>query len=193
MKRITPFMFMLLFSAVVAFAAAVNWYLNPEQSAVSFKIKNFGRNVDGSFKGMKANIKFDEKNPQSSSVEASIDVNTINTGNNKRDKDLKSSKYFDVANYPEIRFKARSISKTDKGYSATGDLTIKDVTKQVDLPFTFDNQGKHGVFQGTLTVNRLDYHVGGKSRILGDVVSVEIKADVNSAPVTTMNTQRNAH
>jgi polyisoprenoid-binding protein YceI len=187
MKKITPLMLMLMFSVFIAFAAAVSWFLNPEQSAVSFKIKNFGRNVDGSFKGMKANIKFDEKNPQNSAIEASVDVNSINTGINKRDKDLKSPKYFDAAKYPEIRFKAKSFSKTAKGYLATGDLTIKDVTHQVELPFTFENQGKHGVFHGTLSLNRLDYHVGGKSRILGDHVDVEIKADVTGVPVTAWN------
>jgi polyisoprenoid-binding protein YceI len=187
MKKINSVILLLLFSAFIAFAAAVNWYLNPEQSAVSFKIKNFGSNVDGSFKGMKANLKFDEKNLQNSSIEASIDVNTINTGNKKRDKDLKSPKYFDVAKYPEISFKGKNIARTDKGYSVTGDLKIKDITRKVEIPFTFDNQGNHGVFKGALTVNRLDYHVGGKSRILGDIVNVEIKADVSNTPVTTMN------
>jgi polyisoprenoid-binding protein YceI len=185
MKKITPIMLMLMFSVFVAMAAAVNWHLNPEKSLVSFKIKNFGRLVDGTFKGMKANIKFDEQNPKNSKIEASIEVNTINTGINKRDKDLKSSSYFDAEKYPHITFKSKNISKSEKGYVATGDLTMKDVTRQVELPFTFENQGQHGVFKGTLSLDRLDYHVGGKSRILGDHVDVEITADVNNVPATT--------
>lgn len=177
---------MILFTVIIAMAAAVNWNLNPEQSAVTFKIKNFGRYVDGTFKGMKAKIKFDEKDPSNSNIEASIDVNTIDTGIKKRDKDLKSTGYFDAGAYPEIRFKSKKISKSDNGYVATGDLTIKDVTRQVDIPFTFDNNGQHGVFKGRLAIDRLDYHVGGKSKILGDHVDVDIVADVNNVPATTM-------
>jgi polyisoprenoid-binding protein YceI len=184
MKKVMPLM-ILLFTVLVALAAAVTWELNPEQSAVTFKIKNFGRQVDGTFKGMKAKIKFDEQNPKNSDMEASIDVNTIDTGIKKRDKDLKSSGYFDVGKYPEIRFKSKNISKSGKGYSALGDLTIKDVTRQVEIPFTFENQGKHGVFRGALSLDRLDYHVGGKSRILGDHVDINIVADVNNVSVTT--------
>jgi polyisoprenoid-binding protein YceI len=185
MKRIMPLV-ILLFSFLVVLAAAINWNLNPEQSVVNFKIKNFGKHVDGSFKGMKAKIKFDEGNPMKSQMEATVDVNTIDTGNKKRDKDLKSSDYFDAETYPVISFKSTSFSKQENKYIAYGDLTIKDVTKQVQIPFTLESTGEHGVFKGTLSLDRLDYHVGGKSRILGDNVDIEIVADVSSVPVTTM-------
>jgi polyisoprenoid-binding protein YceI len=184
MKKVMPLVF-LLFTVFVVFAAEVIWNLNPEQSSVSFKIKNFGRQVDGTFKGMKAKIKFDEQDLKNTDLEASIDVNTIDTGIKKRDKDLKSADYFDVERYPEIKFKSKNITRSANGYNAVGDLTIKDVTKQVEIPFTFENDGQHGVFKGTLAIDRLDFHVGGKSRILGDHVDVQITADVTNVPATT--------
>jgi polyisoprenoid-binding protein YceI len=174
-----------LVSAIVAvmmviavYGAAVVWHLQSEKSSVSFNIKNFGRKVDGTFGGMKADIKFDEKNPEQSKINASIQVNTINTGIKKRDKDLMSENYFNEAKYPAIDFKSTSVSKADNGYLAKGNLTMKGVTKEIAIPFTFDNMGDHGEFKGTLSLDRRDYQVGGKTKIMGDRVDIEIKADV---------------
>ena len=164
--------------AIATYAAMVIWHLETEKSAVSFNIKNFGRKVDGSFGGMKADIKFDENNPEKSSFSGSIQVNTINTGIKKRDKDLMSDHYFAADKYPTINFKSKSASKTASGYVTKGDLTIKGITKETEIPFTFTNMGDHGEFVGNISLNRLDYNVGGKTKILGDDVNIQIKADV---------------
>jgi polyisoprenoid-binding protein YceI len=128
---------------------------------------------------MKADIKFDEKNPEKSSFSGSIPVNTINTGIKKRDRDLMSDNYFAAEKYPTINFKSKSASKTANGYLTKGDLTIKGVTKEIEIPFTFKNMGDHGEFIGTLSLNRHDYNIGGKTKIMGDQVDIQIKADVN--------------
>jgi polyisoprenoid-binding protein YceI len=164
---------------IATYAAMVIWHLETEKSLVSFNIKNFGRKVDGTFSGMKADIKFDEKNPEKSSFSGSIPVNTINTGIKKRDRDLMSDNYFAAEKYPTINFKSKSASKTANGYLTKGDLTIKGVTKEIEIPFTFKNMGDHGEFIGTLSLNRHDYNIGGKTKIMGDQVDIQIKADVN--------------
>jgi polyisoprenoid-binding protein YceI len=178
MKKLT-YVFMALMIVVQAYAAAVRWHLQTEKSSVSFNIKNFGRIVDGTFAGMNADISFDEKDPAKSKIDASIQVGTINTGNKKRDKDLKSEKYFNQEKYPAINFKSRSVVKTADGYVAKGDLTMKGITKEIDIPFRFENMGDHGEFKGTLSLNRRDFQVGGKSRVLGDHVDIQIQAVVN--------------
>jgi polyisoprenoid-binding protein YceI len=161
------------------YGAAVRWHLQSEKSSVSFNIKNFGRKVDGTFAGMNADISFDEKDPSKSKIDASIQVGTINTGNKKRDKDLKSEKYFNQEKYPAINFKSRSVVKTADGYMAKGDLTMKGISKEIEIPFTFENMGDHGEFKGTLSLNRRDFQVGGKSKVLADHVDIQIQAAVN--------------
>jgi polyisoprenoid-binding protein YceI len=170
---------MALMIAIATYAAMVIWHLETEKSSVSFNIKNFGRKVDGTLTGMKADIKFDENHPEKSSFSASIPVNTINTGIRKRDKDLMSDHYFAADKFPTIDFKSKSATKTSSGYVTKGDLTIKGVTREIEIPFTFKNMGDHGEFLGTLSLDRLDYGVGGKTKILGDDVEIQIKADVN--------------
>jgi polyisoprenoid-binding protein YceI len=178
MKKLI-YVFMALMIVVQVYGAAVRWHLQSEKSSVSFNIKNFGRKVDGTFAGMSADISFDEKNPAKSKIDASIKVGTINTGNKKRDKDLMSEKYFDEGKYPTIDFKSRSVSKTGDAYIAKGDLTMKGITKEIDIPFRFENMGDHGEFKGTLSLNRRDFQVGGKSKVLGDHVDIQIQAVVN--------------
>ncbi|MCB0837287.1 MAG: YceI family protein, partial [Bacteroidetes bacterium] len=78
---------------------------------------------------------------------------------------------------PKISFVSSSISKTSKGFSVTGKFTIKDVTKTVTIPFTFENQ----TFKGSLTIDRMDYHVGKNSWIMGDEVNIVFEIPVSKA------------
>src|SRR3569833_825551 len=98
--------------------------------AVSFVIKNFGINTNGNIKGLQGTIKWDAANPSASVINASVDVKTLNTGIDMRDKDLMEEKYFDTEKYPTIKFSSTQVSAT----SITGNLTLKGVTKQITFP-----------------------------------------------------------
>ena len=86
----------------------------------------------------------------------------------------KSAEWFDAGKYPTIRFTSKKIVKNGAAYSVSGDLEIHGVKKEVTLPFTFQNKGTTGTFNGTFTVNRSDYHVGKP----GGDVDEKIKLDV---------------
>jgi polyisoprenoid-binding protein YceI len=90
--------------------------------------------VRGQFGGVKGGMTYDPKNPAASSVEATIDCATVNTGEPKRDADLKTAEFFDVKRYPVMKFKSRkvAIAGPDK-LRVTGDLTINAITRQVVL------------------------------------------------------------
>lgn len=154
------------------------WKLDSSASIVKFTVKNFPANVKGTIKGMEAEISFDPSDLAHSSIKASVDINTLHTGIGLRDKHLKTAEFFDAAKYPKLTFTSKSISKTDKGYVTVGDLTMKDVTKEVQLPFTFNTTNTGGVFTGTLSVNRADYHIGSKGGIIASQIEVEITAVV---------------
>jgi len=151
---------------------ATFWSVDEQKSRVNFKIKNFGKNVDGTLGGLKATIQFDPKNLKGSSFEASVKVNTINTGSGKRDKDLMHPKYFDEANYPEITFKSDSIVASGNAFKTIGNLTIKGTSKRTAIPFTFEEKENSGIFKSEFTLQRLEYGIGGEGPIMGKEVTV---------------------
>jgi len=90
--------------------------------------------VRGTFGGVRGTIIYDSSNPTASSIDATIDATTLNTGEPKRDNDLKGDEFFDVKKFPVLKFKSKSVQEASKGMlKVTGDLTINDVTKQVVL------------------------------------------------------------
>jgi polyisoprenoid-binding protein YceI len=152
--------------------------IDGEKSQVNFSIKNLNiRTVTGTFKGMQGEIRFDESDLGGSFFRVSIDPANVNTGNKKRDKHLRSESFFHVEAHPLASFSSSSIRESDEGYSTKGTLTIRGVSREVEIPFTY-NQGQ---FTGTLQINRLDYEVGEGTGFFtaGETASVEIIAALN--------------
>lgn len=149
-------------------------------SVVNFEIGNLNfRTVEGSFSGMKGRLSFDTENLEGSFFDVSIDPATVSTGNKKRDKHLRSEDFFEVENYPEIRFTSTSVIPKEDGYRVKGQLQIREVTREAGIDFTFNGEE----FRGTLEVNRFDYKVGeGTGKFTaGELVSLEIICRLNPA------------
>jgi len=145
--------------------------------STKFKVKYVLGTCDGTFDAPKGSAAFNEKSPENASFDITIAASTFKTGNNSRDKDMKSDKYFDVEKYPNIHFKSTKVEKTNGKYEATGKLTIRDVTKTVSLPFEAKkNADGTYALSSTFEVNRLDYKIGTKDWKLKDVVTVDLKA-----------------
>lgn len=144
-------------------------------TSITFEIKNLGITTGGSIGGLQTKVHFNPSGLNSSTLEASVDVNTINTENSSRDEHLRSEDFFDAAHFSKISLK--SISFKHKGgdnYTGRFLLTIKGRTKQIDIPFTFSDRDNMISFKGTFKLNRLDFGVGSKSMILADEVTVNI-------------------
>lgn len=145
------------------------------KSSVTFQIKNMGINTTGTFSGLDADIVFDPANPGASHLNASVDATTVNSDNSMRDNHLKSEDYFEVAKYPKITLKSVSINhKSGSNYTGVFDVTIKDKTKQLEMPFTYTESGNSAEFKGTLKIVRTDFGVGGSSMILSKEAFVTI-------------------
>lgn len=154
------------------------WRLNSEKSSVVFIAKNIGLNVPGQMKGMKVSANYNEEDIFSSSFVGSIETATIDTKNSLRNNHLKSSDYFDVKKYPQITFKSKHIEKNGAVLAVVGDLTIKNVTKEVKINFTVDkkNNDTH-IFTGDLNVKRIDFDLGMRTDIImADEIKVRIIA-----------------
>lgn len=148
-------------------------------AAITFEIKNLGISTGGSIAGMMSKVHFNPANLNASTIEASVDVGTINTDNSSRDEHLRSEDFFDVAKYPRITLKSTAIRhKSGANYVGTFTLTIKDKSKQVEIPFVYNDKGNAEAFKGSFKINRLDYGVGGSSMVLSDDVIIRIDCEV---------------
>lgn len=165
----------IFFALLSSFAFAQNYTCNPAASTVKFKIKNAGMEVKGGFQKFECKIRFNPDSLQNASIVGVISVNSINTGIDMRDGHLKEKDYFDAKTYPYITFKSTSIIKKSATlYMVKGMLKIKDVENNIELPLTFESKDNSGIFKSSITLNRLDYHVGESSWTLADDVMVEI-------------------
>jgi len=171
MKKI---IFLLVFLHIGSFSfSQTQW--KASIASVTFKIKNAGLTVEGSFGGLISEINFDAENYSKSSMEASVDVNTINTGIDLRNSHLKKEEYFNAAKFSRITAKSTSFTKEKDGtFKGSFKLTIKGITKEIIIPFSFIESAKGAVFKSTFTLNRRDYTVGGNSWTMADDVTVTI-------------------
>ncbi len=124
--------------------AKATWAIDPKHSEVGFKVKHMMfTNVSGKFNLIEAEIVNEEEQFETSAINFSAEVNSINTGNDDRDNHLRSADFFDVENFGKLTFKSTGITKVNEGeYKISGDLTIKDVTKNITLDAEYSGQMK---------------------------------------------------
>jgi polyisoprenoid-binding protein YceI len=165
----------LVIGLIVSQAAMAQVIWKPTKASVSFSIRHAGLTVDGSFRGFLGEFAFDPKAPEKSSLSASVDANTIDTGITLRNNHLKKTEYFDVATYPRISLKSVKMTRlSGNNFEGTFALTIKGTTRTVVIPFTFVEEGTTGSFAGQFGLNRLDYKVGGKNFLMSNDVTLKI-------------------
>jgi polyisoprenoid-binding protein YceI len=182
---------LLLMSATLVFSslalAAETYSIDGAHSSANFTVKHMGiSTVHGRFADVGGTILFDAQAPEKSSVTAVIKSASVTTDNATRDKHLNTPDFFDTATYPEIRFQSTSIRKEggDK-YAVVGNLTIRDVTKQVEFPFTLvQGKGAKGEprlgAEATLSINRYDYHVSYDPTGVGVGKDIHIELSVEA-------------
>jgi polyisoprenoid-binding protein YceI len=189
MKRLLPVLAIgtLALSLLVPARAAVETYkIDPVHSTVGFTIRHFFTNVPGDFTKFAGTITVDRDNLANSSVEATIEVPSIDTRVAMRDNDLRSDHFFDAEKFPAISFKSKAWKKTgDNTFDVTGDLSIHGVTKEVVLKLTSlgFGPGMRGAmisgWQATTTINRNDFGITRYAGMLGDEVPVTINVEAD--------------
>ena len=171
---------------------AIMWKVDKAHTSVNFSVNHFFSAVTGKFTSFEGNINFDPANLPSSSVNFTIPVKSVNTDDSKRDKHLQSADFFDAKSYPNMTFSStRFEKKSDKDYVAYGKLTIRNVSKDIALPFKITGEMEHPMMKGTIIlglastikINRNDYGVGTGSwattMVVGDNVDININMELN--------------
>src|SRR5215831_19409130 len=113
----------------------MTWQIDPMHTQVEFSAKHFGMmTVRGHFRDVTATGNLDPHHPEASTIDVAIDVASLSTNNAQRDKDLRSSYFLELENYPTITFHATTVAQVDPiHYTLAGDLTIKGITRPVTL------------------------------------------------------------
>ena len=179
----------LALAPAVALAEGSTWNIDPAHTESGFSVKHLViSTVKGWFGKTTGKVVLDDRDLTRSSVEATIDVTSVDTRIQKRDDDLRSPNFFDVARYPTITFKSTRVEKAGDGLKVTGELTIKGVTRPVTLdvsaptPEIKDPWGnlRRG-FSARARINRRDFGLTYSAAVeAGPVVGDEVNVEINT-------------
>lgn len=168
--------------------ATSTWTIDPTHSSVEFAVKHLVvATVKGRFRDLEGTIHLDEEEPENSSVSATIDVASIDTDVADRDAHLRSDDFLNAEKHPKITFESTRLERLDDtNYRVHGDLTIRDVTKEVALDTEFEGEvndpwgNRRAAFAATTQINRKEFGVkwnqlietGGA--VAGDTVKITL-------------------
>lgn len=177
-------------------ALAADYSIDSAHSAAQFSVRHLMvSNVRGQFSKVTGKVVYDDAKPTATTVEAAVDVSTVSTREEARDKHLKSPDFFDVEKYPAFTFKSTGVKKTDQGLDVTGELTIHGVTKPVVLHVsgvTNEIKDPFGMLRrgatATTVINRKDFgmtwnkSLDGGGVVVGDEVTITLDIEVARKP-----------
>jgi polyisoprenoid-binding protein YceI len=159
---------------------------------IGFNVRHLAvTNVKGKFTRFSGHIMLDESDVTRSTVNVTVDVGSIDTGNQRRDDHLRSGDFFEVERFPDLTFVGRRVERSGDDLVLVGDLTIRDVTREVRMPFeltgpvTTSNGQKLLGAEGSLRVNRFDYGLRWNRlteavQVVGDEVRIELHVEART-------------
>ena len=178
------FILLFIFLASIAEAKTEAYMIDPEHSAVEFHVRHFFSKVPGRFQKFTGTLSIDRENMEKSSVQAEIDITSINTSQEKRDEHLRSKDFFDAAKYPKMTFQSKSWKKINENeFEVTGDLTMHGVAKSVilsvkSLGFGEGMKGsKISGWEAKTKIKRSDFGISTGAPAVGDEVEIEINIE----------------
>lgn len=192
-SRIAVIVGMTVGLSLPAGAATSTWQIDPQHSSAQFAVRHLGLStVRGAFSKLSGTMIRDDQDITNSSVEVTIDVNTVDTREPDRDKDLRSERFFDVAHFPTMTFKSKKVEQVAPGkLRVTGDLTIRGTTREVTLdvdgptaPVKDPWGNQRLAATGTTKINRQDYGVKWNAKldnggvVVGDEVNITLDVEM---------------
>ncbi len=174
------------------------WNVDAPHTEVNFSVKHFFTPVTGTFKDYSIDLLFDPENPENSVVNVTIDVVSVDTKNERRDTHLRSPDFFDAENHPQMTFKSTSVRNVGSNQLiARGDLTIKGITREIELPITLlgvkdipaemqemlGGVNQVASFEAKTTLDRREFEIGvanwAQTVIVGGDVEISIALEAN--------------
>lgn len=171
--------------AMPTLAAASEWKVDPNNSAVQFSVRHLGiSTVQGNFTKITGTVTLDDGDISKSSVHASVDMSSVDTRVTARDNDLKG-KFFEVAQFPTMTFQSTKIWSTGQGTAKmAGNLSLHGVTKEVvfDVTGPTDPINQNGLMrrgaEATAKIDRTDFGITADPGIVGDEVTITLDIEI---------------
>jgi polyisoprenoid-binding protein YceI len=170
----------------------VRFDIDRSHSYMGFTVRHLGvSNVKGKSTRFDGHIMLNEDDVTQSTVNVTIETGSVDTSNDGRDNHLRSDDFFAAGTYPNLTFVSSRIERSADGLVLVGDLTIRDVTREVRIPFevagpvTTESGRKRLGAEGTLRVNRFDYglewnRIQEAVQVVGDEVRIELNIEANT-------------
>lgn len=172
------------------------WQIDTSHSDIQFSVRHMMiSKVRGRFENFSGTVNFDESNPTNTTVEIAVDLNSINTRDEKRDGHLRSADFFDVENYPTMTFVSKKVEQTDEfNGRLIGDLTIRGVTHEVALDVQYSGTAKSpwgtvsAGFSAKGKVNRKEFGLNWNAALetggvlVGEDVEIAIELEIVKQP-----------
>jgi polyisoprenoid-binding protein YceI len=169
---------------------SATYQLDPVHSTIGFSVSHMMVSTTrGGFSQYEGTIDFDAGMPEQTKINVTIQANSIDTRNEKRDNHLRAADFLDVANHPVITFISTKVVKEGDRYLVSGDLTIHGVTKPVTIPLTINGPVKSPFganvigLSGQVTINRQDFGVSFNKQMdqgglmVGNDVLIDVQAE----------------
>ena len=177
-------------AAAEAPSPVTHYGLDQAKSTLEFTFMQAGAQNKGKFTRFPVSFEFAPGNLAGSRLEVTVEIGSLDTGDKERDDTLRSADLFAVAKFPQAHFAASQFNKTASGFEALGKLTIRGVTREARVPFTFRTVDEHGVavgyMSGKTSIRRLDFGVGQgdwkATDQVGNEVGVAFALRLTSAP-----------
>jgi polyisoprenoid-binding protein YceI len=151
-------------ASAVAAPPVVHYVLDQGKSTLEYTFTQAGAQNKGRFTRFPVTFDFSPDDLGASRLEVTVDIGSLDTGDQERDDTLRDNDLFAVAKFPQAHFTATQFAKTAAGFEAIGKLTIRGVTRDMRVPFSFrtatENGAAVGYMSGKATLRRLDYGVG---------------------------------
>jgi len=167
-----------------------SWDVDASHSRVGFSVRHFFTPVEGEFDDYDIDLSFDPEAPENGHVRVTIDAASVDTGNDRRDADLRGPSFFEVETFPELSFESDRIERvSDTEFVVHGNLTIRDVTRPIELEVTLlgmreltgDLQSRGRMvagFEAAATIDRRDFAIGSgrwaETVVLGPDVTIRV-------------------
>ncbi|MGF1527752.1 MAG: YceI family protein [Candidatus Competibacterales bacterium] len=161
-------------------ALAESWQIDHDQSALRFVFSQEGSGVEGEFRDFSAEMVFDPDDLANSGFDVTIDVTSVDTGLVDRDELLAASDWFGFDDFPKARFVTKRFEALgDHRYRAVADLTIRAITQEVELPFTWTVDGGTAEMDGETVLDRTRFEVGTGEWSSDETVGFEVEVKVD--------------
>lgn len=161
---------------------ASEWRLDKNTSSVRFEVTAFGNIISGAFEDFDAEITLDPGDLSGARIDATVRTASLEgLGSSDVRQNLRGEKGLDVDDHPRARFVSEDVRRTQDGYEAVGELTIKNQTREITLPFTLDISDGRAVADGRFTLDRTDFNVGEGWGEVEEQVTVIVHVEADAA------------